>query len=152
MIGITSLVFGWLHVGNPWRLGKFTTATLQGLVLGLVYLLYGVQAPILLHWFFNYYWGSFILALDLYPNSLSLIFIIFFIEMVTLIVGVFGLSIFAGLLGVRLYRRWKKPVPSSPPSTQPSPSPTIRFCRQCGRVLKEDVKFCPYCGNAFEEV
>jgi len=151
MIGITSVIFGWLHVGNPWGLGKFTTATLQGLVLGLVYLLYGVQAPILLHWFFNYYWGGFILALDLYPNSLSLIFIIFFIEMVTLIVGVFGLSMFAGLVGVRLYRRWKKTVPSLPPSTQPPPSPTIRFCRQCSRVLEEDMKFCPYCGKAFEE-
>jgi hypothetical protein len=143
MIVITSVVFGWLHVGNPWGLGKFTTATLQGLVLGLVYLLYGVQAPLLLHWFFNYYWGSFILALDLYPNSLSLIFIVFFIEMVTLIVGVFGLSMFAGLVGVRLYRRWKKPVPPLSPSTQPLPSPTNRFCRQCGRVLEEDMQFCP---------
>jgi hypothetical protein len=151
MIVVTSVIFGWLHVGNPWGLGKFTTATLQGLVLGLVYLLYGVQAPILLHWFFNYYWGGFILALDLYPNSLSLIFIIFFIEMGTLIVGVFGLSMFAGLVGVRLYRRWKKTVPSLSPSTQPPPSPTIRFCRQCGRVLEEDMQFCPYCGEAFEE-
>jgi len=151
MIGVTSVIFGWLHVGNPWGLGKFTTATLQGLALGLVYLLYGVQAPILLHWFFNYYWGSFILALDLYPNSLPLIFVIFIVEMVTFIVGVFGLSMFAGLLGVRLYRRWKKTVPSLPPSTQPSPSLTIRFCRQCGRVLEEDMQFCPYCGKAFEE-
>ena len=159
MIGITSVIFGWLHVGNPWGLGKFTTATLQGLVLGLVYLLYGVQAPILLHWFFNYYWGGFILALELYPNSLSLIFIIFLIEMVTLMVGVLGWSIFAGLLGVRVYgrvkswrgRRWKKTVPALSPSTQPSPSPTNRFCHGCGRVLEEDMQFCPYCGKAFEE-
>jgi len=159
MIVITSLVFGWLHVGRPWGPGKFTTATLQGIALCLVYLFYGVQAPILLHWFFNYYWGGFILALELYPNSLSLIFIIFLIEMVTLMVGVLGWSIFAGLLGVRVYgrvkswrgRRWKKTVPALSPSTQPSPSPTNRFCHGCGRVLEEDMQFCPYCGKAFEE-
>ncbi len=151
MIVITSLVFGWLHVGRPWGLGKFTTATLQGLALGLVYLFYGIQAPILLHWFFNYYWGSFILALELYPNSLYLIFVIFFIEIATLVVGVLGWSMFAGLLGVKLYRRWKKPVPYLPPSTQPPPSPTNRFCRGCGRLLSEDIQFCPYCGKAFEE-
>jgi len=164
MIAITSLIFGWLHVGHPWELGKFTTATLDGLVFGLVYMFYGVQAPILLHWFFNYYWYGFFLVLDLYPNSLSLILIIFLVEIATVIVGVLGWSMFAGLLGVRVYgrvkswwyRRWKKAVPSPTPMlTQPSPPtpplPTIRFCGECGRVLEEDMKFCPYCGKAFEE-
>jgi len=162
MIAITSLIFGWLHVGHPWELGKFPTATLQGLALGLVYLFYGVQAPILLHWFFNYYWYGFFLVLDLYPNSFSLILIIFLVEIVTLTVGVLGWSMFAGLLGVRVYgrikswwySRWKKTVPSPTPMfTQPPtpPSPIIRFCRGCGRVLSEDMKFCSYCGKAFEE-
>jgi hypothetical protein len=162
MIVITSLVFGLLHVLSGWGPGKFTTATLDGLAFGLVYLFYGVQAPILLHWFFNYYWYGFILALDLHPNSFSLILIIFLIEIATLIVGVLGWSMFAGLLGVRVYgrvkswwyRRWKKAVPSPTPMlTQPPPptSPTIRFCRGCGRVLSEDMKFCTYCGKAFEE-
>jgi len=163
MIVITSLVFGWLHVGHPWGPGKFTTVTLQGLALGLMYLCYGVQAPILLHWFFNYYWYGFILALDLYPNSLLLILIIFLIEFVTLIVGVLGWSVFAGLLGVRVYGRVKewwyrrrgKTVPSlSPPTQLPPPTPPpqiIRFCRGCGRVLSEDMKLCPDCGKAFEE-
>ncbi|MCK5563354.1 zinc-ribbon domain-containing protein [Candidatus Bathyarchaeota archaeon] len=27
----------------------------------------------------------------------------------------------------------------------------MRFCRGCGRVLSEDMTFCPYCGKAFEE-
>ncbi len=163
MVIITSFAFGLAHYIFGWGPGKITTATLDGFVFGLAYLFYGIQAPILLHWFFNYYWYGFSLALDVYPNSFSLILIIFIVEIVTLIVGVLGWSIFAGLLGVRVYgrvkswwgRRWKKTVPSLSPSTQPPPStpssPIIRFCRGCGRVLSEDMTFCPYCGKAFEE-
>jgi len=163
MVIIASLAFGLAHYIFGWGPGKITTATLDGFAFGLAYLFYGIQAPILLHWFFNYYWYGFSLALDVYPNSFSLILIIFIVEIVTLIVGVLGWSIFAGLLGVRVYgrvkswwyRRWQKTVPSLSPSTQlppPTPSsPIIRFCRGCGRVLSEDMTFCPYCGKAFEE-
>jgi hypothetical protein len=35
---------------------------LSGLALGYVYLRYGAYAPVLLHWFFNYYFGAFDLA------------------------------------------------------------------------------------------
>ncbi len=147
---ITSLVFGWAHVGHPWGLGKFTTATLVGLAFGLAYLLYGAQGPILLHWFFNYYWMLLFsedLALKFYPIVYPISFLILF---ATLILGVVGCSMFTVLLGVRLYRRRKRDV--APPDVPPSPpTPIIRFCRQCGRVLSEDVKFCPYCGKAFEE-
>ena len=130
MVIITSFAFGLAHYIFGWGPGKITTATLDGFVFGLAYLFYGIQAPILLHWFFNYYWYGFSLALDVYPNSFSLILIIFIVEIVTLIVGVLGWSIFAGLLGVRVYgrvkswwgRRWKKTVPSLSPSTQPPPS------------------------------
>jgi len=41
--------------GGGWEIGKITSASVVGLAMGLTYLLYGVQAPILLHWFFNYY-------------------------------------------------------------------------------------------------
>lgn len=150
---ITSLVFGWVHVGHPWGPGKFTTATLVGLALGLAYLLYGAQAPILLHWFFNYYWYSYGLALDFYPTVLPIVFLI---DLVTLTLGMVGWSMFTVLLGVWVYRRWKGGVvPLPPPPTQlpppTPPAPIIRFCRQCGRVLSEDMRFCPYCGKAFEE-
>jgi len=163
MVIITSLVFGLVHYIFGWGPGKITTATLDGFAFGLAYLFYGIQAPILLHWFFNYYWYGFSLALDVYPNSFSLILIIFLVEIVTLIIGVLGWSIFAGLLGVRVYgrvkswwyRRWKRAVPAPPMLTQPlppsPPPPIIRFCRGCGRVLSEDMTFCPYCGKAFEE-
>lgn len=153
MIILTSLVFGWVHVGHPWGPGKFTTATLVGLAFGLAYMLYGAQAPILLHWFFNYYMGRYSaygLALDFYPIVSPIVYLM---DFVILILGVVGWPMFTVLLGVLVYRRRKGVVAPSPPPTQPpTPSPPIiRFCRQCGRVLSEDMRFCPYCGKALEE-
>jgi len=57
MIFFTSTVFGLAHYlsGGGWGVGKVTSASVVGLAMGLTYLIYGVQAPILLHWFFNYY-------------------------------------------------------------------------------------------------
>jgi len=131
MIIITSSVFGWVHVGHPWGLGKFTTATLVGLAFGLAYLLYGAQAPILLHWFFNYYGYSYNLALDFYSIASPIVFIMYF---VILILGILGWAMFTILLSDWLYRRWKGAVAPPPPPTQPPtpPPPIIRFCRQCG--------------------
>lgn len=153
MIIITSLTFGVLHWLSGWGPGKITTVTLDALAFGLAYLLYGAQAPILLHWFFNYYWYSYDLALEFYPTVLP---IVFFIDLVTLILGVVGWSMFTVLLGRWVYRRWKRGVaPLPPPPTQlpppTPPPPIIRFCRQCGRVLSEDMRFCPYCGKTLEE-
>jgi hypothetical protein len=163
MIMITSLAFGLVHYIFGWGPGKITTAALDGFVFGLTYLFYGIQAPILLHWFFNYYLTLLFsenYALKFYPIISPISFLILF---VTLIVGGLGWSIFASLLGVRLYGRvkswwnirWKKaiPTPLQPTQQSPSTSPssTIRFCRGCGRVLSEDVNFCPYCGKPFKE-
>ncbi len=57
LILITSVSFGSAHLlyGGGWEIGKVTTATLAGLVFGIVYVAYGAYANILLHWFFNYY-------------------------------------------------------------------------------------------------
>lgn len=54
---LTSTVFGLAHylAGSGWEIGKISSASLAGLVFSLVYLRYGFHAPILLHWFFNYY-------------------------------------------------------------------------------------------------
>jgi hypothetical protein len=64
---LTSGVFGAAHYlyGGGWEIGKISTAMLSGLVLGYVYLRYGAYAPVLLHWFFNYYFGVFDLASQL---------------------------------------------------------------------------------------
>ena len=61
---VTSGAFGAVHYlsGGGWDIGKISTAMISGLAMGLVYLRYGVYAPILLHWFFNYYFGAFDLA------------------------------------------------------------------------------------------
>ena len=55
MVFFTAIVFGLAHYLAGWGIGKITSASAVGLVMGLTYLLYGVQAPILLHWFFNHY-------------------------------------------------------------------------------------------------
>ena len=66
----TSVAFGLAHYlfGGSWGVGKITTASMVGFAMGLAYLLYGIQAPILVHWFFNYYGGVIELASDFYPT------------------------------------------------------------------------------------
>jgi membrane protease YdiL (CAAX protease family) len=66
-LAVTSGAFGAAHFlyGGGWEIGKISTAMISGLALGLVYLRYGAYAPILLHWFFNYYFGAFDLASQL---------------------------------------------------------------------------------------
>ena len=64
---LTSGAFGAVHYlsGGGWQIGKISTAMLSALAMGFVYLRYGAFAPILLHWFFNYYLGVFDLASQL---------------------------------------------------------------------------------------
>lgn len=66
-LAVTSGSFGAAHYlyGGGWEIGKISTAVLSGLALGFVYIRYGAYAPILLHWFFNYYFGVFDLASQL---------------------------------------------------------------------------------------
>jgi hypothetical protein len=66
-LAVTSGAFGAAHFlyGGGWEIGKISTAMVSGLALGFVYLRYGAYAPILLHWFFNYYFGAFDLAAQL---------------------------------------------------------------------------------------
>jgi hypothetical protein len=57
LILLTAVIFGLAHVltGSGWEVGKISTAFLAGLVFGIVFVVYGAYASILLHWFFNYY-------------------------------------------------------------------------------------------------
>jgi len=90
MIFFTSIVFGLAHyLGGSWEVGKVTSASVVGLAMGLTYLLYGVQAPILLHWFFNYYLRFFDsqFALKFYPSLFPAFLLM---EPMILILGVFG--------------------------------------------------------------
>ena len=62
MVILTALAFGAAHYtggSTGWQMGKVSQAALSGLVFAVAYLYYGIQAPILLHWFFNYYFTVF---------------------------------------------------------------------------------------------
>ncbi len=65
----TSIIFGLAHIipGGSWEIGKITSAAVTGLVLGLSYLVYGFQASIIIHWFFNAYTDTFFLLSEIYP-------------------------------------------------------------------------------------
>jgi hypothetical protein len=100
MVLVTSLIFGLAHLisGIGWDVGKVTSTVMAGLIFGLAYLAYGFQAPILLHWYFNYYFYTYELASDLYPSTFSIELLISFI---TIIVGILGLL---ALLAIGLSR------------------------------------------------
>jgi hypothetical protein len=89
MVVATSLFFGMAHLlsGIGWDVGKVTSTFMVGFVFGLAYLLYGFQAPILLHWFFNYYFYTYELASDMYPTTFSIEILILFL---TIIIAIFG--------------------------------------------------------------
>ncbi len=104
---LTSAVFGWAHYyfGGGWGIGKITLAFIQGFAMGLAYLLYGVQAPILIHWYFNYYSYVYLTALDFYPATLLLVGVF---GLVTLALGALGwIMLIVGIL--RLRRRPERP-------------------------------------------
>jgi hypothetical protein len=65
---------------------------LSGLAMGFVYLRYGAYAPILLHWFFNYYFGAFDLASQL--NLAGASSIVVGVELLNLVVGILLIVVF----------------------------------------------------------
>jgi hypothetical protein len=99
MILITSIIFGVAHIvsGIGWEIGKVTSTFVQGFVFAIVYLAYGFQAPILMHWFFNYYSYTYYLCTQYYPNTLG---IFAWIEFLTLSLGVLSLAGFT-ILGLK---------------------------------------------------
>lgn len=121
MVLVTSSVFAYAHVisGIGWETGKITSVFVQALFFAVAYIAYGFGAPILLHWFFNYYLFFF------NPDILSVWFpstepILAVAELVLIVLGTAGWVAFA-VAAVR--RRWKQmkrkqvvPVPSVPPA------------------------------------
>jgi membrane protease YdiL (CAAX protease family) len=114
MLLFTSLVFGAAHIvsGIGWEFGKITSTFVQGFVFGLVYLAYGVQASILLHWFFNYYFYSFQLAAHYLSSGFDFFM---WIELLTLRLGLVFLVVFAYFGVKRMLTR--KSVSSEPTTT-----------------------------------
>jgi hypothetical protein len=104
MVAITALLFGVAHYFGGWGPGKISQAAISGAVFAVAYLYYGVQAPILLHWFFNYYFTVFYLAYD-YIAKVDLTYII---ESIQLSFGIFlwlAVLTFGGLALLRMLRR-----------------------------------------------
>lgn len=60
---------------------------------------------------------------------------------IILVFSILGGGGILGIIGGALAIAWK-PTPTPAPITA-----ITRICPKCGRVLKEDVRFCPYCGN-----
>lgn len=120
MVLVTSGVFAFAHVisGIGWEVGKVTSVFVQGFFFGLTYLMYGFEAPILLHWFFNYYLGFFFnleMAEKFFPNSIPIFLLM---EFVIIILGVVGWLVFAYIGLQRLWRRGagrKQPLLKPPP-------------------------------------
>jgi hypothetical protein len=65
----TAVLFGIAHYFSGWGFGKISQATLIGVVFALAYLYFGIQAPVLLHWFFNYYFNVFNLSSNYYSGA-----------------------------------------------------------------------------------
>ena len=68
LVILTSTIFGLAHYlsGSGWEMGKTTSSFIAGLVFFLAYLAFGFYAPILLHWFFNYYFYVYEVAAQSY--------------------------------------------------------------------------------------
>lgn len=62
LIVLVGIFFGAAHIisGEPWSAGKFTQATASGIILGWVYLRYGLISAVLVHWATNYFVFSYV--------------------------------------------------------------------------------------------
>lgn len=96
MVVFTASLFGIAHYFGGWEIGKISQAAMSGIVFAIAYLYYGIQAPLLLHWYFNYYFTVFDLSSEFYIVEIdalySLVFVanIFFGVILWLAVILFG--------------------------------------------------------------
>ncbi len=126
MIAGTTIIFAVAHVlsGIGWEVGKITSVLVQGFFFGLTYVAYGFEAPILLHWFFNYY------AFFLDENVLSSFFagtdgLLSVVEILMFVLGIVGWIMFT-IVGLRTLLRRKKTLPTAAPGLpQPPPTPPL---------------------------
>jgi len=106
IVVVSAVAFGVTHVLSPeWEIGKITSASVQGFFFAVTYVAYGFEAPILLHWFFNYYFYFFYpeVAESFVPWAINLLS---GIELLMLVLGVAGWIYFVweGLRRVRKRR------------------------------------------------
>jgi len=113
MIVVTSVIFALAHVLSPvgWEIGKVTSVFVQGVFFAFAYVAYGFEAPILLHWYFNYYFYFFEpeVAERFFPATIGLLSSI---EVLIFVVGILGWVGFAVAGLGKFVRLKKKPVQS----------------------------------------
>jgi hypothetical protein len=61
MVFISAILFGSIHYiyGGGWEIGKVTTASLAGILLGYLYIEFGLPAAILSHYTFNHFFMTY---------------------------------------------------------------------------------------------
>ena len=115
MVLLTATFFGIAHYLGGWGPGKISEAAVSGTVFALAYLYYGIQAPILLHWFFNYYFFVFDLSLSYLAETNFLSFSwsasILFGTLLWVVVIIFG----AVYISKVLMKKFKAAPVSEPP-------------------------------------
>ncbi len=114
-------LFGLAHyiAGSGWGPGKISTAAIVGFTFGLSYIIYGIEAPIILHFFYNYYTTVYDLALSVYPGIFGSFFNLAYILILILgFIGWFALFIFALSKIANKFSRVQKEVnPTNVPVT-----------------------------------
>ncbi|MDE1845250.1 MAG: CPBP family intramembrane metalloprotease [Thaumarchaeota archaeon] len=68
------LLFGVSHIisGTPWSPGKVTQATMAGIIIGWVYVRYGLGPAILIHWATNYFLFSYLFFISSLGQSATI--------------------------------------------------------------------------------
>jgi len=120
MVSLTASLFGVAHYLGGWGPGKISQAAMSGAVFALAYLYYGVQAPILLHWYFNYYFTVFDLSSSYYSAEGD--FAYFLAVSANVLLGILmwvAVMIFGIMTVFKVLRRKPKtiPFPESPAFT-----------------------------------
>lgn len=95
-IFVSGALFGYAHIafGAGWEIGKVTTSTLAGIILGWIYFFYGFPGAVLLHWSFNYFLDSYYYFYEAVKDG-GLYYFANFIVIIVGLASVLFLSIYA---------------------------------------------------------
>jgi hypothetical protein len=121
MIFLTSFAWALAHYLFGWTAGKITSVFVDGLVFGLVYLAYGAYAPILLHWFFNYYFTVLDLSMTHYLYLLPIDALAILLMLAVGIVGWIAFAIIGVKKLLKLGAKQSMPLPPPPPPPDQTP-------------------------------
>ena len=99
IIVFVGISFGFAHIafGDSWSEGKFAQATAGGIILGWVYLKYGIVTSLLIHWATNYFifaYAHFISQINYVPLELAFSNpLMFTLEILFLLAGILAICI-----------------------------------------------------------